>query len=106
MKIVELKELCHLPIGTIFSELDSQNHNIEGLYRLSAYNDVLPDTDFFYQYLTPILEDYKDWDNPKPTVDDCCQRWALYDENERFVVYEEKDVVELIKMINNREISE
>jgi len=82
-KIVKLGELLKMREGTIFSEYKPQYTS--GLYR---FDGQCGPRDFYYQDLLGTVGD-----NNTPEFDlNSGSRWALYDEDEEFFVYEEEEV--------------
>jgi len=89
MKIVNFDEFVELPAGTIYS--DYEPAVCTGLFRKG---DSIRGRDF---YLSSLVADC--WNGDLPTCDVIESRWALYEYDAEFAVYEDDDVVNLLQML-------
>lgn len=108
MRYVKLSELVAMPPGTVFSTYEPCIVN--ELNVMIGPNTVMPDCDFWYVPLI-AFPDFNDPPDPAQGGDkdhpllvhaDAQQRWALYNKDEEFVVYEQADIDRLVKMLTGR----
>lgn len=96
MKIVNWPEFAALPPGTIFSAYEEAI--CRGLYRKE--DTILIDgtpRDFVFASLVPNC-----WNGDAPTVDITdTARWAEFNYDQRFVVFEPADVAMLKRMLES-----
>ena len=94
MKIVGFYEFCSLPAGTVFSYYEPCV--ITGLYRKgdTIAHDADGPSDFWE---SSIQAECINGDHP--TVDDIESRWALYDRDAEFAVYEPEDIAKMKEML-------
>lgn len=117
-RVVDLQELCRLPHGQVFSAYEpcivaGLNRRLEPLCRKHEYNEPhdadCEFIDFFYNDLlaTPNLCDNPRKYDPNNDKDmdfmdlDDSGRWATYQKDELFVIYEEADVKLLVALLTN-----
>lgn len=100
MKILKLDEFLKLPIGTIYCEYEGGA--CRGLFRKweTLRNDDEEPCDFFCSSLIAEFANRGINDNGKnPILDGVCSRWAEFDHNKQFVVYEADDIAQLKSML-------
>ena len=94
MKILNFEEFIKMPEGTIFSEYEPCI--VGGLWRkgenLPEHDGIISD---FWK--TPILAECCNGNHPEVT--DCQERWATYDYDEQFAVYEDEDLNAMRELI-------
>ena len=93
MKIVNFKEFAALEAGTIFSYY--RPAICEGLYRKDDTIESEGKAIDFFE--TPI--EACCWNGEAPTVDGISGRWGMFDYDQQFAVYEEKDIELMIKLL-------
>lgn len=93
MKILNFKEFCALPEGSIFSYYEPAI--CTGLHRKGRTIswDGEP-RDFFEAHLVPQC-----WNGEHPAVDNVESRWGLYDEEQLFAVLEDDDIQAIRDML-------
>lgn len=105
MKVVGFDEFAALPEGTIFSYY--KPCICEGLYRKgeTLYREKIDPTsglsgpfDFFECSLVPMC-----WNGEPPIADDINSRWGMYDFDQQFAVFEEKDLAVLRELLGDTE---
>jgi hypothetical protein len=85
MKVVTIHELMLLPTGTIFSRYEPVM--CSGLFRKMENIEYDGSVDFYYQDLEPSCTN-----GDPPIFDGSISRWAMYDHEEQFAVFEADDV--------------
>lgn len=100
MRVCKLQEILRQPVGTVFSSFDPRV--VEGLF---VKESSLPDDegkliDFFHRRLlaepVPLSFYRRDDDDTKTEfrpIGESSGRWANYDNEELFIIYEEADLV-------------
>ena len=93
MKILNFKDFCALPAGTIFSYYEPAF--CTGLYRKgdTISWDGEPH-DFWEASLVPQC-----WNGEHPIVNGTESRWALYEEDQLFAVLEDADIQTIRDML-------
>jgi hypothetical protein len=93
---VDFNTFATLPNGTIFSYLDEGCADGRGLYRKwnTIRDELGNDIDYFESPLVP-----HSWNEQPATIDSISSRWAEYDFEQRYLVFEPADIEELIKLI-------
>lgn len=106
MRVVNLHELCACPVGTIFSDFEpcvvTDLCRFDGaIYAKDSAEDAF---DFFYTSLLPecencpqshCMDDYA----PNLRIASGSGRWALYDPDAHWVVYDRQDIVHLVALL-------
>lgn len=103
MKVVDLQELCELPIGVIFSSYEPCI--VSGLFKREEV--IWPKAggcpDFFFQRLLadPKPETAHATDDKVIEFHDLAsgERWGNFDATELFVVYDDEDITAMIKAL-------
>ena len=99
MKIVEFKEFCSLPDGTIFAYLSDCCGIAEGLWRRGEviFSDGRP-MDYFEADILAARYNCGPFQ-----LDEAVGRWGMYEYEQKYLIYEEPDLSRMIAILTTHD---